>query len=478
MNNWLAKQKYNNFYFTTFFAAAIGHCIFLYFRGFGWDGDSFISAMQFVKLLNNNIFSLNDGGTHPKLLSIIIFGLFYQIFGNFKLLTILSILINCIMVASICKWSNAYYRLWWICLIGYLVNIEWLLIVINCDNTAFSIPFIILGLYQYYHNKNKPLGASLLLISNLFRPGSEFVLLGVVTLELLYGNKSLNTYLWLFISTLMALIHSKFGIYLAYLTENQFIYQCLFYPNMNADIAIYKNSVKAIIPFLNTVYEHVTGKYNILFLFISIISVKKLIKDSNDLAYIMLAPLATMILPIGTYMYGTTISTTFDKIMEITIILPAISSTNQFANYAFDKLNKSMKSIIIIILYIVTCCFLIYAGTLLNSYYEVNNDGTGGMKWKQLTKANHIINTSIDKNVKIYALISFNNLFFFVLDNGLRARKIDVIENETEESMSANKYDIIIIPSGYISRLPANLLDNYIKYDANANNNVFIRKKL
>jgi hypothetical protein len=245
---------------------------------------------------------------------------------------------------------------------------------------------------------------------------------------------------------------------------------------MNADIAIYKHSAKAIIPFLNTVYEHVTGKYNILFLLLSIISIKKLIQDRNDLAYIMLAPLATIILPIGTYVYGTTVSTTFDKIMEITIILPAISSSNQLANYVLDKFEVFIKSIILI-LYIVTCCFLMYAGTLLKSFYEVNNDGTGGMKWKQLTEANRIINTSIDKNVKFDALISFNNLFFFVLDNGLRARKIDVIEYESEESMSVNKYDIIIIPSSYVSRLPASLFDDFIKYDKIANNNVYIRNK-
>jgi hypothetical protein len=190
----------------------------------------------------------------------------------------------------------------------------------------------------------------------------------------------------------------------------------------------------------------------------------------------MLAPLATIILPIGTYIYGTTVSTTFDKIMETSIILPAISSTNQLANYIFDEFIAYKKSIVIG-LYILTCCFLIYAGTILTSFYEVNNDGTGGMKWKQLNDANIIINSSIDKNVKINALISLNNRFFFMLDNGLRSRKIDVIEYESKTSISANKYDIIFIPSSYVSYLPANFFGEFIKYDAKSDNNIYIRRK-
>ena len=61
-----------------------------------------ISAVQFVKLVNPSIYGLYDGGTQPKLLSIVLFGSVYQLTHNFQYLTLLAILLNASMVATLC----------------------------------------------------------------------------------------------------------------------------------------------------------------------------------------------------------------------------------------------------------------------------------------------------------------------------------------------------------------------------------------
>src|SRR5581483_9339730 len=59
---------------------------YLGWRGFGWDGDSVVSAAQFVKLTNWRIYGTPDGGTHPKLGCILLFGLIYRLTGGLELL--------------------------------------------------------------------------------------------------------------------------------------------------------------------------------------------------------------------------------------------------------------------------------------------------------------------------------------------------------------------------------------------------------
>src|SRR6185369_10816333 len=127
-------------------------------------------------------------GTHPKILTILVFGIFYQLSHSFVYLTFLAITINSIMVAVICKWVKETGGLWIIALIGLVINYDWSLIVVNCDNPAFSVPFIIFGLYSYYGKNHKITGAILLLVSSLFRPGSEIILLLIMLLEAKSSN--------------------------------------------------------------------------------------------------------------------------------------------------------------------------------------------------------------------------------------------------------------------------------------------------
>ena len=149
------KKSWLSSFLIHFIAAASLYGVFLYYRGFGWDGDSLISATQFVKLVNPSIYGLYDGGAQPKLLTILVFGAVYQLTHNFVYLTLLSIFLNAFMVAVLCCWVRALNGAWWIAFLGFSVNIYWYQIVINCDNPAFSIPFAFVGLYLYFHLTEK-----------------------------------------------------------------------------------------------------------------------------------------------------------------------------------------------------------------------------------------------------------------------------------------------------------------------------------
>ena len=179
MNNENKISSYinnNNVFIISLLFSIIVYSIYLAFRGFGWDGDSIISGSQFIKIINRNLYySPIDGGAHPKILTVLLFGTVYQITGSFYILTFLSIILNSIMVATIIKWIHKERGIWLISIFGLLINIPWAKIVINSDNTAFSIPFIAIGLY--YISKNKyVLGTTLFVISNFFRTGSEFII--------------------------------------------------------------------------------------------------------------------------------------------------------------------------------------------------------------------------------------------------------------------------------------------------------------
>jgi len=136
--------KKNNLAILTFFIAMLCYFLYNYFRGFGWDGDSFISASQFQKLIGSDLYGLLDGAAHPKLLSIIVFGIIYQFTGGFYVLTIISVFLNALMISVIIKWIDQEKGVWIIALFGFLLNIPWTKIVINCDNPAFSMPLIFL----------------------------------------------------------------------------------------------------------------------------------------------------------------------------------------------------------------------------------------------------------------------------------------------------------------------------------------------
>ena len=75
------------------------------------------------------------------------------------------------------------------------------------------MPFLMLGLYVFCHQRRKNAGAFLLMISSLFRPGAEIVLGVLLLRQLIKGNRCVITGgAFLFLAS----VHTLYGSYLAY----------------------------------------------------------------------------------------------------------------------------------------------------------------------------------------------------------------------------------------------------------------------
>ncbi|HXE97698.1 MAG TPA: hypothetical protein VN642_14925, partial [Dongiaceae bacterium] len=360
-------------FWAAFFIAALSYLNFLFNRGFGWDGDSFVSAAQFVKFMNNRLdYPYDVLGTHPKILTILVFGIFYQLSHSFVYLTFLAITINSIMVAVICKWVKETGGLWIIALIGLVINYDWSLIVVNCDNPAFSVPFIIFGLYSYYGKNHKITGAILLLVSSLFRPGSEIILLLIMLLEAKSSNFRPITWLSLITATLICIINTLFGIYLVFTTKEQFIRACVeYYPEAKAQIPIYKHSIRALFYYLQSVFNQLSTFPDILFSMLAGTAIFGLIKHKNPLRFIALAPMASLLLPIGIFVYGVTVNTQAEKHMEYVIVLPALASFS-FVIPRYIKYKSLIISITAVVSTLILLCISSgLVGAKLHGKYEI-----------------------------------------------------------------------------------------------------------
>ena len=284
----------------SFFITILSYSVYVVFRGFGWDGDSFISASQFQKLIGSDLYGLLDGATHPKILSIILFGIVYQFTGGFYILTCISILLNALMISVIANWINNEKGVWIIAIFGLLINIPWTKIVVNCDNPAFSMPFIIFGLYYISCNKYKT-GALYLMISSLFRSGSEFIILIIIIIQI-FDNNLKNVVVLLFAFVLSS-IHSYWGYLIVYPSRDFFWEITWKYLTTSENIADYKHSLNAFIPYILSVLKQLFTKYSILFIIPFIIGLARLYRKTNSIKYILLTPISVLyFLSVHSYM--------------------------------------------------------------------------------------------------------------------------------------------------------------------------------
>lgn len=192
-----------------------------------------------------------------------------------------------------------------------------------------------------------------------------------------------------------------------------------------------------------------------------------------DTRYLLLAPLATIILPIGTYFYGTTETITYDKMMEFSIILPVFAAMNQYLQALLERIPRKVK--LPVIMYLSVCLFLIYAGIRCKGLYEVNNDGTGSIKWKQYDKANAMLKRL--SHQKFHALVSNDNKFFFVLDNGFQAKSIDIIEHTEKPDLHNEHYDVLLLSKTSLQALPAESLSNYRDFPLDDENYLYLSRR-
>ncbi len=438
------RTNYNNnkVFIITFFVSILCYTIYLAFRGFGWDGDSFISASQYQKLIGSDLYGMIDGGAHPKILSVLLFGITYQLSGGFYILTILAILLNTLMITTITFWINREKGIWLLALVGILINIPWTKIVVNCDNPAFSIPFIVFGLY--YISKNKIIdGTILLIISSFFRSGAEFIII-VIFLKQLYYKNLYNTIILGFAFVLTAL-HTYWGYLLIYPTKELFWKLAWEFITTPESIAQYQYSLKAFIPYLSSIMKQIFNKYSILFVVPAIWGTIKLFKNHNSVRYLLLIPIASFILPISSFIYGTAHTILETKHMGYTILLPVLA-TFSIDNSILNRMRTNTKNILTSGILLLVIIFSAFTGNFKHGNYETHVNGTGVIGWTNFPDIKYDIKTTFpSENINI--LTAYKYLTFIILDIGQYANNIDVIRKETEFDFSSlNQYDLIVIP--------------------------------
>ena len=428
----------------TFILSIACYVAYVLFRGFGWDGDSFISASQFQKLIGSDLYGTIDNAAYPKLLSVLLFGIVYQLSGGFYLLTIIAILLNALMITTLVSWVNQEKGIWLIALFGLLINIPWTKIVVNCDNPAFSIPFIIFGLY--YVSKDKfILGTIFFTISNLFRPGAEFVLIFIFIIQLF--NKNFKNVLILGIGLAVSIIHTYWGHLIIY-PSKELLWNLLGYTQItNISITKYKYSPIALIPYISSIIKQSLSKYSILFIIPFIAGVIKLLRKQNSVKLLFFSPLESLIMPLGLFAYGLYNIKAYQH-MGYTIVLPVIAAFS--INRSFlEKIGFKTKMIFTSAILISVVLFSVFTGNLKRGDYEAHVDGTGKIGWTNFPRLKNEV-MLIFPSEKLNILTAHQYLTFVILDIGKFANNIDVVRNKTEIDYSITaKYDLIVLPKAW-----------------------------
>jgi len=286
-------------------------------------------------MLNPEIFCFNDIGTVPKLFTIILFGLNYWAFGNFYVLTFISIILNSLANAFIIKWVNKTNGSWIFASLFLMLNISWIEMVINADNLAFSYPFLFIGLYKYFYKNEKGKGLILLLISTMFRPGYEAVFLFLIIYELFKRNYKIH---WLVVALIISSIHTLFGYKLGFCEKESFYSTCINFVN---EPILYKNSLLSFYPYFTTIFNLVFYQEFILpLLFLpAIIGIINILKQKSNIIFVLISFLTTLIVPVSVFYYGNSFFIQPQQVIILTFLFPIIASYWEVDILKFIKLN-------------------------------------------------------------------------------------------------------------------------------------------
>ena len=395
--------------------------VFQFRRGFGWDGDSFVSAAQLVKLLNPSLYGTVDAGTHPKFLSILFFGLVYLGTGSFYLLSLAAITLHAGAVALVCHWIRAEGGAWFPAWLLLVANIEWNAIVINADNPGFSVPFLLMGLYFFVHRSRQNLGALLLLGSSLFRPGADLVLGVLLLREFLRGNRRLAP---AGVCLALGLLHTWFGLYLAYPAREQFLQLCLYFiPGSQALVPYYKGSWHVLPPYFEAVRDGVSPLTAALLILPALLGLTEIIRRSSSVWCLALLPLVTLLYPLGSFMYGV-ITVHVDKVRETALLLPVFAAFCDFRAGAelLGRWGRAAGAAAGLAL----MAWLWVEGTKMNGQYQSNPDGSGLTHWRNLRGlAAAVHHAGIEG--KFSVLTGQSDLTFLVLDNGFHLKDVSLL---------------------------------------------------
>lgn len=469
LNNYLLEYyQRNKVFFIAFVFSVITYSAYLIFRGFGWDGDSFISASQFIKVVNRDLYHIPiDGGAHPKFFTVFLLGEIYQITGGFYFLTFISIILNSLMVSTLCNWVNKEKGLWIIALTGLLINIPWTKIVINCDNTAFSIPFIVLGLY--FASREKYFNSALLLtVSNFFRSGSEFIIV-ILIIHALYHKKPKNIVIF-GIALAITLIHSNWGYFLVYPSREIFWNNCWTFRATPESIAEYQYSIKSVVPYIQSVFKQLLTKYSVIFIIPAIIGLIRILKYRSKIVLAIILPADSLILPVSTFLYGTILKILETKHMGYTILLPVLAAFS-INSSILEKMGSKIKVFITSGILLLVILFSVFTGNLKHGDYEAHVNGTGIIGWTNFPDIKHDVK-SIFPSEKINILTAYQYLTFVILDVGKYANNIDVIRTVTDFNYTAiYKYELLVIPIAW--KIDSKRMTNS-GYTINSNNNSYV----
>jgi len=497
------SYKISKVFVTSFLFSFLSFTIFLFFRGFGWDEDSVNSAVQFIKLINFNLYGIDTGSTVPKILTMTLLGLNYIIFGNFYLSTFISIILNSVMSGVLCKWIFEEKGNWLIFLAGFCLNYLVNSMIIDCDNPSFSNPFIFIGLYYYFHKKKIIKGGFLIFISSLFRPGSEFILLYIIAYEIFLSDNSfvkrnfsndkksikLNSVILFFAKekktlllmffTAISLIHTFWGYLLAYPNYKEFYSQCIYFTNNSCS---YKYSISAFYVFFKILITVIFNnqKTILIFTLLAIAGITFIVKRKIDIRFCLLATLQILIGLFSVFFYGNEILLFQPQQFAICTIIVTITAA--FCNAKFYTNNAFFNKVILVSSIIIVLYFNAFWGIISKDSWQTDLKGNGQCKYYNCKIVKQIIDKQLKNKNNYSALITSDDRFTFVLDCGLNAKKINVIgsarkyKSITIEDVSAYKYDVILLQKSTSKDIINNIESKGYKYfNADKAHELFIK---
>ena len=213
-------------------------------------------------------------------------------------------------------------------------------------------------------------------------------------------------------------------------------------------IAEYQYSLTAFIPYISSVVKQLFGKYSILFVIPAIWGTTKLFRQRSSIKFVLLIPIASFILPISSFIYGTGHTILETKHMGYTILLPVLAAFS-FNTSILEKVGSKTKVIITSGVLLLVILFSAFTGNLKQGDYEAHVDGTGIIGWTNFPDIKHDVQ-SVFPTESINILTAYRYLTFVILDIGEYANNIDVIRSALEFDYTAtNKYDLIVIPKAW-----------------------------
>ena len=237
----------------------------------------------------------------------------------------------------------------------------------------YTVPFTVLTTSGSYS-----LASISLLVSSLFRPGAEIILVFILFLRFIRKDKADKVTLIAFLAIVMGALHSLYGYLLAYPTKGSIfqrlrnIFSASSISNRNVP-----NSLRVIRPYLETVISQAAKPTTLVLLLFAVKGSVEIFRKHLPIKYLGISILATLILPAGAFVYGVinNIQTADDGIYVCLSRVWAFAIQHS-APRPFTK-TKLGEYVLVSLGFLCIVLFVIFSGLRLQGKYEVKPDGTG-----------------------------------------------------------------------------------------------------